>query len=68
MPPGYHAAIEIRTGLETMSGDVSWTEPEYKIEFTADQLAKIGAKGAASRIFVRHDVTKFVRLGQLTPT
>jgi hypothetical protein len=68
LPPGYHTANETRSSLETVSGDVIWTEPEYNIELTADQLARIGAKGAASRIFVRYSVTKFVRLGQLTPT
>ena len=68
VPPGYYPAIEERTGLETIGGDVTWTEPRYKIEFSAKELAKLGVKGAASRIFVRHDVTIRVRSGELTVT
>jgi hypothetical protein len=65
VPPGYYPAIEERSGLETIGGDVTWTEPRYKIEFSAKELAKLGVKGA-SRIFVRYDVTKFVRSGELS--
>ena len=68
VPPGYYPAIEERTGLETIGGDVTWTEPRYKIEFSAKELAKLGVKGPASRIFVRYDVTKHVRSGELTVT
>jgi hypothetical protein len=66
LPPGYYPASEVRHGLETMGGDVTWAEPHYKIEFSAKELAKIGVKGAASRVFVRYDVTTLVRSGQLT--
>ena len=65
LPPGHYPASEVRHGLETMGGDVTWAEPHYKIEFSAKELAKIGVKGA-SRVFVRYDVTTLVRSGQLT--
>jgi hypothetical protein len=66
VPPGYYPATEVRHGLETIGGDVTWAEPHYKIEFSAKELAKIGVKGAASRIFVKYDVTTRVRSGELT--
>jgi hypothetical protein len=66
LPPGYYPATEVRHGLETIGGDVTWAEPRYKIEFSAKELAKIGVKGAASRIFVKYDVTVRVRSGELT--
>ena len=65
LPPGYYPATEERAGLETIGGDVTWAEPRYKIEFSAKELAKLGVKGAASRIFVRYDVTNFARDGTL---
>ena len=66
LPPGYYPATELRHGLETMDGDVTWAvEPQYKIEFSAKELAKIGVKGAASHIFVKYDVTMRVRSGEL---
>jgi hypothetical protein len=68
VPPGCYPAIEERTGLETIGGDVTWAEPRYKIEFSAKELAKLGVKGAVSRIFVRYDITMRVRSGELTET
>jgi hypothetical protein len=68
LPPGTYDATEVRQGLETMGGDVTWAEPHYKIEFSAKELAKIGVKGAASRVFVRYDVTTRVHSGELTLT
>ena len=65
LPPGYYPTIEEQSGLETMGGDVTWAAPQYKIEFSAKELAKLGIKGVASRIFVRYDVTAFVRGGKL---
>ena len=66
LPPGYYPATETRSGLGTISGDMTWAAPQYKLEFSAEELAKMGVKGAASQIFVRFDVTEFVRLGQFT--
>jgi hypothetical protein len=68
VPPGYYPAIEERTGLETIGGDVTWAEPRYKIEFSAKELAKLGVKGATSQVFVRYDVTVRVHSGELTVT
>jgi hypothetical protein len=68
LPPGYYTATEERAGLETIGGDVTWAKPRYKIEFSAKELAKIGVKGAASRIFVRYDVTMRLGSGELTVT
>jgi hypothetical protein len=68
LPSGSYPATETRSGLETIGGDVTWAEPQYKIEFSAKELAKIGVKAAASRIFVKYDVTMRVRSGELTVT
>jgi hypothetical protein len=68
LPPGFYTGTEWSTGLETVSGGVSWTAPQYKIEFTPDQLAKMGARVALNLISSEIDVTKFVRSGELTAT
>ncbi len=67
-PPGYHIGTEIWTSLETISSGLSWTPPRYTIEFTADQLASMGATDTENLISVEIDVTKFVRSGELTVT
>ena len=68
LPLGFYPATEVRHGLETIGGDVTWAEPHYKIEFSAKELAKIGVKGAASRVFVNYDVKIRVHSGELTVT
>jgi hypothetical protein len=68
LPPGYHPATEWRTGLETMSGGVSWTAAQYKIELRADKLASSSATDTENIISEEIDVTKFVRSGELTVT
>jgi hypothetical protein len=69
LPSGYHLpATETRTGLETVSGGVSWTPPRYTIEFTADELVSMGAPDTENLISDEIDVTKFVRSGELTVT
>jgi hypothetical protein len=68
LPPGYYAAIETRSEFEAVSGDVSLKPPQYKIEFTREQLANLGARTALNLISMKVDVTKFVRSGQLTIT
>lgn len=65
LPPGYYSATKVRTGLETTSG-VSWAAPQFTIEFTADQLASMGAKVALNLISMKIDVTTLVRDGKLT--
>ena len=67
LPAGSYAGIERQAGIELIDR-TRWREPEYKIEFTADQLASIGASNTANLLSVEYDVTQFVRLGQLTVT
>lgn len=66
LPPGRHPATEMRTGLETKSGSISWIKPEYSIELTAAKLTKIGARVSPNLKSMMYDVTKFVRSGKLT--
>jgi hypothetical protein len=68
LPTGCYNGIETRTGLETVSGDVIWTEPEYKIKLTADQLASMDATYTENLISDEIDVTKFVHSGKLAVT
>lgn len=68
LPPGYYAGTETRTGLETVSGGVSWTAPRYKIALTKEQLPKMGPRLVQRLISEEIDVSKFVRSGELTVT
>jgi hypothetical protein len=47
------------------TGGVSWTRSQYKLEFTADQLASLKNQVQPNLISEKLDVTKFVRSGQL---
>jgi hypothetical protein len=67
LPAGSYAGIERQTGIELIDR-TRWSEPEYKIALTADQLASFGAVNTANALSVECDVTQFVRLGQLTVT
>ena len=65
LPPGYYPATELRHGLETMGGDVIWAaEPQYKIEFSAKELAKLGVERRKPylREVRRHDARAFRRI------
>jgi hypothetical protein len=64
LPPGQYSGTEWRTGLETMSGEVSWAAPIQ----TADQLASMGTTDTPNLISSDIDVTTFVRSGELTAT
>lgn len=66
LPPDVYLGTETQTCLEAVSGDVSWTPAQYKIELTADQLTSMGAQIEPGLISMNIDVTKFVRSGLLT--
>ncbi len=65
LPAGSYAGTEKQVGIELVDR-TRWREPEYKIEFTADQLDSIGASNATNLLPIAYDVTQFVRGGQLT--
>jgi hypothetical protein len=56
LPPGFYSGTETRTRFEPVGIGQEWIS-RYTIEFTAGQLASIGA--------MNFDVTKFVSSGQL---
>jgi hypothetical protein len=64
LPPGSHQATEIRTRVASLS-DVTLTPSRYEIQFTAGQLANMGAEVQPNLVSETIDVTKFVRLGKL---
>ena len=64
LPPGRHLATKIRRRLQTWSGGSSWSAPQFIMEFTADQLAHMGATKTEKPVS-KIDVTKFVRDGRL---
>jgi hypothetical protein len=65
--PGVYIGIKTRTRVDSIGG-VSWTPSQYKLEFTADQLARMGAQQKPNLIAKNIDVTKFVRLGKVIVT
>jgi hypothetical protein len=65
LPRGSYAGIEKQAGIELVDR-TRWREPEYKIEFTADQIDRIGESNTTNLLPLAYDVTQFVRLGQLT--
>jgi hypothetical protein len=65
LPPGSHQATEIRTRVASLS-DVTLTPSRYEIQFTAGQLANMGAEVQPNLVSETIDVTKFVRLGKLS--
>ena len=67
LPAGSYAGFERQAGIE-LADRTRWREPEYKIEFTADQLGRIGTSDATNLLPSVYDVTQFVRWGQLTVT
>lgn len=62
--PGIYTGTKTRTRVDS-SGGISWTPSQYKLEFTADQLARTGAQQKLNLIAKNIDVTKFVRLGKV---
>jgi hypothetical protein len=57
--PGVYIGIKTRTRVDSIGG-VSWTPSQYKLEFTADQLARMGVQQKPNLIAKNIDVTKFV--------
>ena len=64
LPPGLYRGTEERIRADSMRGP-SWVV-KYKITFTAEQLASIGARLHPDLSSANMDVTAFVRQGQLT--
>jgi hypothetical protein len=62
--PGVYIGAKTRTRVDSIGG-VSWTRSQYKLEFTADQLTRMGAQARPNLIAKNIDVTKFVRLGKV---
>lgn len=67
LPAGNYAGFEGQVGVELVDR-TRWREPEYKIEFTADQIERIRTSSTTNLLPTVYDVTQFVRLGQLTVT
>jgi hypothetical protein len=65
MKAGTYTGEMKQLGLPTMGGQISWTAPEYKIEFDAQQLSHMGMVNVGNLMSIEYDVTKFVRSGQI---
>jgi hypothetical protein len=65
LPPGSYPATKTRTRVSYLDGSVNWTPTRYRIEFTAEQLASMGATVQPNQSLEEIDVTEFVRLGHL---
>jgi hypothetical protein len=64
LPPGLYRGTEERIRADSIGGP-SWVV-KYKITFTEEQLASIGASLYPDLSSANMDVTAFVRQGQLT--
>jgi hypothetical protein len=64
LPPGLYRGTEERIRADSIGGP-SWVV-KYKITFTEEQLASIGASLHPDLSSANMDVTAFVRQGQLT--
>jgi hypothetical protein len=68
LPAGSYAGYERQAGIEQIDRTF-WREPEYKIEFTMDQLDRISTSNPANLLLSKvYDVTHFVRMGDLKIT
>lgn len=65
MQPGTYTGERKELGVAMMGGQINWTQPEYTILFSGEQLGKMGMRNASNIISIDYDVTKFVRLGQI---
>ena len=65
LPAGIYEGVEKRLGVPLMAG-MSWTPPEYHLELSEVQLVAMGAKPTPNMISTEYDLSKFVRLGQIT--
>ncbi|WP_336055213.1 hypothetical protein [Nitratireductor sp. CH_MIT9313-5] len=67
LPPGTYEAEAKQFGVPTLGGRISWTDPEYLIELSGDQIQQYGGKpNATPLISAEYDVTQFVKKGVLT--
>jgi hypothetical protein len=65
MPAGTYPGLMQRTALSTHGG-ISWTAPQYKIAFSAEELSAMGAENLRSNLAGEgFTVTEFVRNGQI---
>jgi len=50
MPPGSYPATKTRTRVNYLDGSVNWTPTRYRIELSAEQLARMGARVQPIRV------------------
>ena len=67
LPAGVYPATLQQIVVPIMDGLKNWTAPEYFMDLTEDQISRfMGEKFNPNILYAEYDVTKFVRLGQLT--
>ena len=66
LPPGSYPGIKAQAREDALDSGVTLWPVRYRIELTAEQLASMGATVQHHLSSEEIDVTKFVRLGQLT--
>jgi hypothetical protein len=65
LPPGHYAGTSKQIGLETYQG-VSWTNPSYHLELSAEQFESMGGRPSDRLISTEYDLTKFVSSGDIS--
>lgn len=65
LPAGTYTGESTEIGALMLDGEISWTQPEFRMEFSAAELSAMGRKDTKNLLSMKITVTKFVRLGQL---
>jgi hypothetical protein len=64
LSPGRYPGKRKQFGIPARS-EINWTESEYKLELSADQIKRMARVPSASILAIEYDVTCFVRRGQI---
>jgi len=67
LPPGTYPGIKAQAREDALDSGVTWSPIRYRIKFTAEQLASMGAAVQPNQSSEEIDVTEFVRSGLLKP-
>jgi hypothetical protein len=53
---------------ELSTAPTSWTDPQYRLKLSAEELARVGVENPDRAASVDYNVTKFVNFGDLMVT
>ncbi|WGR90745.1 hypothetical protein MTX26_35575 (plasmid) [Bradyrhizobium sp. ISRA443] len=65
LPKGLYTGTEVQLGIPMAGEEVRWTNPEYKLGLTADQMRDAGIPVEENLVSMTEDVSKFVTSGAI---